>query len=428
MKRTGFFILVVAVAFAAGWLLVAQKRDAQHATAFAAWQVEKAALEDALNSANNRPAEHISVVAPVIKNATPAAAVTVRKPTAQELIEQLKAVRIAPGPGQNAAVRQAIVLFNNLALLGPGALPDIRQFLALNQDVDYDWGGGKGQRDLKSLTDAVLPASLRFGLFEVARQIGGPEAEKLLAQTLNTTGRGVEVAYLARVLEEITPGSYRDAALATAHDLLGKGAPVSNSALDRFHRDYLYDVLKFYNDASYVATAQSQIIQPDGKVDRSALRYLEQTLGAQSVALAAQAYQDPRVTDAEARASLARVALSFVGANEQAGQMFHTAILDQTLKPDHRRELVEDLNSTGLNNKKAPTPEDLQLVQKRYELTQAYLQQDYVQQDKVLIKAFNEADKDLRNALQRAADLAAGVVPTPGAKTPKPKPGNQQNQ
>ena len=81
-----------------------------------------------------------------------------------------------------------------------------------------------------------------------------------------------------------------------------------------------------------------------------------------------------------------------------------------------------------MNNKKAPTPEDLQLVQKRYELTQAYLQQDYVQQDKVLIKAFNEADKDLRNALQRAADLAAGVVPTPGAKTPKPKPGNQQNQ
>jgi len=36
-------------------------------------------------------------------------------------------------------------------------------------------------------------------------------------------------------------------------------------------------------------------------------------------------------------------------------------------------------------------------------LTQSYLQTDYVQNDKILNAAFREADKDLRNMLQRAA-------------------------
>ena len=38
---------------------------------------------------------------------------------------------------------------------------------------------------------------MRFGLFDVGKLIGGPEAKRLLAGSLITTGRGVELAWMA---------------------------------------------------------------------------------------------------------------------------------------------------------------------------------------------------------------------------------------
>jgi len=248
-----------------------------------------------------------------------------------------------------------------------------------------------------------VPPSLRFALFDVVRQLGGEEAEQILAETLSRTGRGLEVAYLTHVLEEMAPGKYKDTALAAARNLLAGGAGSE--------RDYLFDVLRRFSDTSYAATAQAQLVQPNGQVDRSALRYLQQTLGEQSVALAAQFYQDSRLTEPGSKEPLARLALAFVGANQRAGELFHTAVLDQALLPDQKRELVEDLNQDGLSNKKAPTPEELKIIANRYALTQTYLQQDYVQNDKVLSAAFREADKDLRNMLEKAAAAAANPPP-----------------
>jgi len=115
------------------------------------------------------------------------------------------------------------------------------------------------------------------------------------------------------------------------------------------------------------------------------------------------------VADPDSKEALGRVALNFVGANDQALDLYHKAALDPQLKPDQRRQLVEDLNQDGLSNARNPTPEDLKIIANRYALTQTYLQQDYVKNDKVLNAAFLEANKDLANMLQRAA--------------PKPKPG-----
>ncbi len=89
-------------------------------------------------------------------------------------------------------------------------------------------------------------------------------------------------------------------------------------------------------------------------------------------------------------------------------ELWHTAILDPSLSADQERNLVEDLNQDGLVDRKNPTPEDLRLITNRYALTQAYLQQDYVLQDKVLHAAFREAD--LRNLLQKAAARAQAPV------------------
>lgn len=425
MKRALVVILAAGVGCAVATVIVSKRLNARQAAQLAeqqaAWQAEKADLEAALENA--RANTHTIVVPGAPAVVAPPAAPVKLSPT--EIVAKLRGLKSSPGASQSRNLRLAIYLFEDLIAAGPAALPAIREFLARNEDADFDFaspGQGKGGRGGSVPNDFIFPPSLRFGLFDVVRQIGGAEAGKILAEVLGTTGRAVEVAYLARVLEEMASGKYTEAALTAARDLLARGAPVSNSPLDRFHRDYLYDVLKLHHDMSYVSTAQAQLIQPDGKVDRSALRYLQQSLGPQSVASAAQAYQDPRVKDADARESLARVALAYVGVDPQAEQMFHASLFDPALKPDHRRELVEDLNQDGLSNKKNPSAQDLQIIQSRFELTQAYLQQDYVQQDKVLFKAFNEADKDLRKALERAAAAAAGIT------LPQSGKGGGQNQ
>jgi hypothetical protein len=388
-------VLTIAAAFAAGAIFVNHQQAArfarERATLQDAWDAEKAELEAGLEKARARRASPEPL--PVVVASAAAAAV----PDAQALLKQLAGWRAASGQGR--AMRPVLALLEQLTRLGPAALPAIRQFLASGQDMAFSPPGGKGPRDVKSLTDAMVPPSLRFALLDVVRQIGGEEAETILAETLGGTGRGIEVAYLTQVLEEMAPGKYKESALAAARSLLASGTGAE--------RDYLFDVLRRFGDTAYAGTAQAQLVQADGKVDRSALGYLQQSLGEKSVGLAAQLYKDPRITEADSREPLARVGLAYVGVNQEAAELWHTAVLDTTLKPDHRRELVEDLNTDGLSNKKSPTPQDLQIIAKRYELTQAYLQQDYTQSDPVLRKAFLEADKDLRNMLQRAAAPAA---------------------
>ncbi len=395
MKRLIFILLAAGLGFAAGARLVGLQQAALHEnelkSRLAEWEAEKSELTAALTSARARPdspgmflrqAERVSSAA----QATP-----------EELLQRLAALHIPPGAGQSRALRPVIALLEQLTQAGPAALPAIRQFLNSGQDVAYDAPGGKGARDIKSITAALTPRSLRLGLFDVVAQIGGTDAEAILAESLTVTGSGLELACLTQRLEELTPGTYQAAASAAARALLARTGPGSAE------RDYLFGVLRRFDDTSYVVSAQAQLVQPDGQVDRGALRYLQQSLGEQSIPLVAQLYKDPRITEADSREPLARVALAYVGASTQAAELFHTAVLDQTLKPDHRRELVEDLNQDGLSNEKNPTPEDLQIIANRYAITQSYLQQDYVQNDKVLNAAFKEANKDLRNMLQKAS-------------------------
>ena len=73
---------------------------------------------------------------------------------------------------------------------------------------------------------------------------------------------------------------------------------------------------------------------------------------------------------------------------------------------DQRRELVQDLDQDGLINDKIPTAADVPVVASRLALTETYLQQDYVLQDKGLTAAFLTANKDLRKLLERAAAAA----------------------
>jgi hypothetical protein len=398
MKRTFTVVIALAIGVASAAFFVSHRLNSRHAAELlareATWQQEKAELEAALENAKAlRP----QAPAPV-KTLPPAPEKSI-KPTPAELIARLRALRIAPGAGQSRTARLAIHDFEELIAAGPAALPAIREFLARNEDIDFAAGQGKGGRS--GVTDEFIMApSLRFGFFDVVKQIGGADAEKLLADTLETTGRGAELAWLARALQGMAPNKYREVALAAARELLSRPAqPKAGSQLDVNDRDHLFSVLAMYGDTGYVSTAQSQLVQPDGAVDRGALKYLQQSLGAQVVTIAAQAYQNPLLqTNAASKEPLARLALNFAGTDSQANELYQQAINDPVLTKNHRKNLIEDLNQDGFSDLKNLGTQDLPLIQNRIALIE---QLAPTATDPVNVAAFKEAYKDLINMRER---------------------------
>ena len=392
-------VIATSLGFAVGYAMLSrllERQKAEWASRQAAWQTQKEELETALASARNS-----SPVMPA--PALPGRIVQVtNRVSAAEILERLKTLRA--GTNSSRGVRVVLHQFESLLELGPAALPAVRQFLAQNLDIDYDAGSWRGFRGGEIPTEFSVPPSLRLGLFEVVKNIGGDGGEQLLAEVLKTTGRGVEVAYLAYALQEIAPNKYRDEALAAAHDLLARPATTGAAGpLDRFDRDYLYGVLNFFSDGSYVQTAQAQMIQADGRVDAIAVRYLQQTLGEQFLPLAARAWQDQRVP-ADQKEPLARVALNYVGISEQADQLYQVAINDANLPPDHRKNLIEDLNETGFADPRHLTQADLPLIEKRIGLIEKLGPNSM---DQVNADAFKEAYKDLQGMQNSLVPKAA---------------------
>src|SRR4030095_10228733 len=128
--------------------------------------------------------------------------------------------------------------------------------------------------------------------------IGGESAQGILAEVLDTTGRGVEVAHIARVLQREAPGKYRDNALKAAKELLANPLPMNQpNRIDDNARAYLYQVLAMHNDTTFAAAAQSQLISAEGRVDKQALNYLSTTFKEQSVPTLVAAYQNPKLTN-----------------------------------------------------------------------------------------------------------------------------------
>jgi hypothetical protein len=90
----------------------------------------------------------------------------------------------------------------------------------------------------------------------------------------------------------------------------------------------------------------------------------------------------------------ARLALSFVGADPVAEELWVAAINDPSLPPEARKDLIEDLNEDGFPNPKHITEDDLPLIMNRLELITT-LAPDSM--DDVNAAAFAEAYKDLIN-------------------------------
>ena len=283
-----------------------------------------------------------------------------QKKSPTEILARLKAMKIVADQPRSARLLGHEL--ENLIACDVAALPVINDFLVSKADVDYDLAGFiKNVRNGKVPTEFNTPPSLRLGLFEAVKDIGGVEAEKILVDALTTTGRGLEVAFLSCGLEKLSPGKYQMIALQAAHDLLAR--PVTNAS-DSSERNFLFATLSFLNDTSFVAQAHTQLIQPDGKVDAAALKYLQQTSPKEALALALQSYQDPRITDANAKERLVQVALDSAGKDQAADNFFYAAMGDTSLPPDNRNNLAQDFADHGTNPKN-PSAQDVLVMQKR---------------------------------------------------------------
>jgi hypothetical protein len=97
---------------------------------------------------------------------------------------------------------------------------------------------------------------LRAGLFDALQQIGGPEALELSLQTLRTTTDPLEIALLARNMEQQAPGQYRQEALNTARVTLAQAAQGQLNVRDVAP---LFQLFQTYGDANLLAELQSTL-------------------------------------------------------------------------------------------------------------------------------------------------------------------------
>ena len=187
-----------------------------------------------------------------------------------------------------------------------------------------DWTERLRGRTRGSSLDFEKPPSLRIGLMDVLKEIGGSSAEAALGEVLSKTGRGFEVAYVAKAVRSmIGPDAFRDEAVAAAHELLSDPVEASNpSSLDRNSKRYLYSVLEMYNDQTFIQSAQGLLVRDDGKIDDTVLDYLDDVGKEQAMDAIYQAFSSGNVTDRGDLGDLARAGLKYTGANPQANQMF----------------------------------------------------------------------------------------------------------
>jgi hypothetical protein len=370
MKTLVAIILALGVGFAAAYVVVSKQKDA---------------LIEQLKAQKAQPQAAVAP-APTEKVIMAAAPSVPAGESPQDILNDLLGIKIGSGDGRNNALRMVVFKLEELAQRGDTAVPAIRAFLGRNVDVDYNAqdnsantnriGGpnnfrrGGFFRRLQDLqTDWVVPPSLRLGLVGVLTEIGGPGAEQALADMLGSTGRGVEVAYLARVLEQIAPGKYRDAAVDAAKQLL-MNPPAINSPdqLDDLSKPYLYGVLEMFNDTSFVPNAEQLLVGPDGRLDRDAMDYLSQVLKDQSVSALYAAYENQSLTNQFDKMNLGRDIMNYAGQSPQANQLFTETLNNTNNDPRMKAFTVAQLAGGGFGPFASQNPTDPQVVSGRIQL------------------------------------------------------------
>ncbi|HXJ61345.1 MAG TPA: hypothetical protein VNU68_32275 [Verrucomicrobiae bacterium] len=160
---------------------------------------------------------------------------------AQQLIDRLAQLDVSKGLLTPEDSQRLNKIFKELVAQGPAGIPAIRAFLERNEDLNFS--------DLKG-GDLADYRSLRMGLLDALKQVGGPEAMAVSLQTLQHTADPWEVAVLARDLEQQAPGQFRQEALTAVRESLAQAV---EGKLGERDVAPLFQVLQSYADASIVA-------------------------------------------------------------------------------------------------------------------------------------------------------------------------------
>ena len=339
-------------------------------------------------------------------------------------------------------IRQVIRQFEEITSMGPAALPAIDRFLKQGLDmVLYENTSQITSRNWERgeiYLDPIFPPSLRIGLFNSIRHIGKrngshlQECERIILEVLGSTGRSLEVCYLALVLDDLSKDQHTDAYLQSAHELLidfyekrpksANGLLMSQdereiSYLDRENKWLLWNLLKNNKDTTFTDQAQKEMLyeynrkeKKDGQeievaytgIDRSVMDYLTGVLGADAMPILRDIYDTPDIGDRN-RSTLRGIAANYVGVNEDANIIINSrmnegfmklASIDDKKKQKENRESGMRTVSYYLNKMgegRSVPPETLQARQQ-------YLSSLRVQiKDKEVLKMMDNTERRLKD-------------------------------
>ncbi|MEO5802853.1 MAG: hypothetical protein ABIR24_04935, partial [Verrucomicrobiota bacterium] len=290
--------------------------------------------------------------------------------------------------------------------LGSAAVPDIREFLAKNSDLDYSVERASGSdTDRRSWTppwqrsnpptEFTLPPSLRIGLFDVLKDIGTADAEKLMGEVLENSGRAVEVAYLTRALEEIAPGKYRETALTAAKDMLRNPITINSpNRLDEQAEGYLFGILELYNDPSFVEDAKKMLVNAEGHINRNAQQYLAKFNGEGMVGTYYDLYSGGTMTNTFDRMSIASQILNHVGPNAQANKFLGEVVANTNI--DSFRRSFAIMSLAGGIPGSGDTPKDPNIVRQQIPVLENL---KTTTTDERLLQAIDRTKQNLQNIL-----------------------------
>lgn len=167
----------------------------------------------------------------------------------QQLIAQITQVDRTGGRLTEEHAQQINDNLQQLTGQGTAALPAIREFLQKNQDLVFDeLNAGK----------VIGYPSLRAGLLDAIKQIGGLEAIALSREVLQTTADPSEIAILAQHLEEQAAGQFRGEALNAARETLAQIAAGKPNAKEA---GPLFQLFQTYGDASVISDLEKALPQ-----------------------------------------------------------------------------------------------------------------------------------------------------------------------
>ena len=418
MKTLVAIVLALGIGFAAAYVVVSRQKDAQ---------LEK------LKTQPQAAAVAAPAAAPVEKVVMISAPAAPAEESAQDILNDLLNVKLGSGNERNSGLRMVVFKLETLVQRGKLAVPAVREFIGRNVDVNYSQqdnstsntnqadanggnnrglnrgnnnnngggfggrGGARRARNLETLqADWVVPPSLRLGLVGTLKEIGGEESEAALAEMLSTTGRGVEVAYLAVVLEELAPGKYRSAAVAAAMELLMNPPAIdSPDRLDDLSKSYLYGVLEYFKDTSFAVNAQQMLVGKDGRLDQDAMDYLATVMKDQSVSALYAAYENPALTNQFDKMRVGREVLNYVGQNSQANALFTETLNNPDIDSRMKAFTVMQLAGGDFGPVSSEVPTDPQVAANRIALLNT-LQSQFAN-DQTLSKVIPAVVDSLKN-------------------------------